>query len=317
MNNTIKLLLNDESKALKGLHESFRFDWNKPLQAKLIIGNTTLNKILSQVDYGNDYQVIVLTKPLGEFYRCHRWNVVEVLDKSTFNIEFNNKSFSYHTRKLDYYHRKSDFKDDLKDPNGQTIVISQKREYLSNPYKKREIDPTQRYKIVSPERENAYYTYAYNSSNRWISHIDVFDIHSSGEKLRYEVYDRNALTISDVIDKSGYLLPYFKNELNNKVRIEKSRRAKEAYLATDNSQKLEELSIRMKAKKLELIEKFKNANTYDELKEFNEKFGAWHGYLDCVIDFERIMKNVNDKQYPSVESFNNAYQILSNKLLAI
>ena len=296
MNRTIKKLLNDEPRALKAINETFHIDWNKPFQAIKIDGKTTINQILKKVDNSKDSLILVLNY-IGSGYNANRYCAALIDWAGCVIIEEGYSKFHfYHTSKLDTYWRKSDFRDHLKyaDISPFHIVIVQDKKYLTNP-KKPTIDYTERY-MKDPSR-------TWGNPLLRLSDGITFDQYYHDTK-------------EDVLDKSGYIVEHFRDDLQRRAKALKAEREKAAVDIMDFSKDVEELKIRITAKKLELIEQFKNANTSKELEIISEALKTYgNGLTNILESYERMVKGVNEKTYRNINQFNEHYERISNMLI--
>lgn len=294
MNRAIKVLLNNDPKALKALNEVFHFDYNKPYQAFKIDGNTTIKQMLKKVENPKDKLIVVLNYHGKTAYWADRY-IVGIIDHLE-HVEVEYRPHYFHAQKIDTYHAKGDFRNDLKNPSKcpYHIIIAQDMSLLTES-KAPTIDYTDRYK-KHPER-----TYG----NPIISLTNGVCI----EQYRHSIKD-------DILDKSGYIVEYFRDELKRKARALKVERDKAAFKATDNTAKVEELKIRITAKKLELIELLKVADTPDAVKQISKALESWGNGLSSIMEsYDRMIKGVNEKSYPSIEDFNRHYDRINKMLL--
>lgn len=295
MNTTITNLLKEDSRALKAINETFHIDWNKPFQAIKIEGKTTINQILKKVDNSKDSLILVLNY-IGSGYNANKYCAALIDWAGCVIIEEGYHKFHLYTQKLDTYWRKSDFRDHLKytDVSPFHVVIVQDKQYLTNP-KKPTIDYSERY-MKDPSE---------TWGNRLIRLSDG---------INFDQYYHD--TKKDLLDKSGYIVEYFRDELQRRAKALKAEREKAAVNAMDFSTQVEELKIRITAKKLELIEQLKNANTSDDLRKVSEALKTYgNGFASIMDSFERMQRRVNNKEYPSINDFNRHYEGISNMLI--
>lgn len=313
MNEAIRTLLKDEPRALKALHDALRFDYNKPFQAVLIEGNTTIKRLRKAVS-ADDNSVVVVLSHLGKWINPDRWNVALLTSDTTFDITINGCWLST-------YYRKSDFKEGLKDfSKAIHVVICQQKEYLT-PTKKNHKgqsdikDHTTRYLL---EQSSVRYD-SFRLKREGVNYIEsfrVFDIESKGENILYYSYE-SATDITNIIDKSGYFVAIKRSLLKDRAIKARANKAKAAFEVFDTSDKVDELKLRIEAKRFDLVALLRNAMTYEQLKEVDEKLGSWDGLTKIVKEFEEMKQGVADKSYSSIESFNNHYNRISNMLLRI
>lgn len=313
MNEALKVLYDFNKMSLKALNQTFHFDYNKPFHAHVVYGNTTIKQILKKVENKNSLIAVITMNPDSCFKDRY---FVATIDKfehvSTGPSSYSHYQFEYKSG-LDYYSRIGSFRNAIKSPNSTTIVIAQEYQYLIKPVK-HETDYSKRYKIFTGNR-------SIQKSCGYIDEISLVDS-DTGRQFKYHAINWNEFKtddISDIIDKSGYIVEQYRNTLHHKARELKAQRDKDRFIATDKSQQVADLKIRITAKKLELIERLKAAETYEELTNVGKAIGeySWHGLAQVIYHFERMEKGIADNTYKSIEEFNSHYQKISDDLMAI
>lgn len=279
MNNAIKMLLSNERHALKSLNEVFHIDFEKPYEAVLIEGKTTIKQILKSLNSPDDSLILVLNHTTDKYIFGNRYIVGVIDTDESLEIEF--RPHYFHAEKLDTYNIKADFRDHLKrtDLSDYHIVISQKKDFIKatkEPY----VDYAGRFKVPPMK------CYSYVKGSKW------------------------------ELDKSGYAVEYYRNDLQRRAKALKADRAKAAYLATDNTKKLNELRTRIEARKLELVEYVKAADNANAFKVISKATNFYsNGFADIMDSFERMEKRVNEKSYKSIEDFERSYKAISDMLI--
>lgn len=113
---------------------------------------------------------------------------------------------------------------------------------------------------------------------------------------------------NDVIfDKSGNNITERRNDLKRRADALRRERARAAYLETDDAAKVQELGKRIAATKAAIISELEKATTENDYKKVGEKIGGWHGLKWVVWNFGIYKKRTAEKDYPSVETANGAY----------
>lgn len=279
MNNAIKMLLSNERHALKALNEVFHIDFEKPYEAVLIEGKTTIKQILKSLNSADDSLILVLNHTTDKYIFGNRYIVGVIDTDESLEIEF--MPHYFHAEKLDTYHMKGDFREHLKRTElcDHHIVISQKKDLIQatkEPY----VDYAGRFKVPPMK------CYSYVKGSKW------------------------------ELDKSGYAVEYYREELKRRAHILKADRDKAAFAAIDHTDKVKELNIRITARKLELIEMLKTAETVDAYKNIGNALNHWTNGLSNIIDsYERMKTGVEQKTYASIEKFNDHYNKISQMLI--
>lgn len=293
MNNAIKKLLGIEPESLKSINEVFHIDYNKPFQAIIIEGKTTIKQILKQVETNDNTLILVLN--YMDNYSLHGYCKVAVIDNHE-NLEIDYKPNYFHANKLSTYYTKGDFREHLKntDISPYHIIIAQDKQFLTS-HKTISVDFTHRYKVDK--------TYSYKTQ--------LIDL-EIGNSFETYSFDRD----EKFLDKSGYVVAMKRRELKAKAKDLKAERDKAAFKAIDFSPRVEELRIRIKAKKLELIELLKAADTAETMKEVADCLENWRNGLSSIMEsFEKMEKGIKDKSYPSIDDFNRHYNGISQMLI--
>ena len=318
-NNVLKGLLKDNKQALRALHSTFNFDFCKPYTALYIEGNFTINQIFKKLDTSTKNRVVVLTQDPENYCFKDEYQAAIIYSSGSFDIEFS-KRIPYYSGpcRIDDYTRKSDFETTRKHKNIRSYVIAQPVEYLT-PDKKHETDYTQRFKYIAPDYKNQERTYYAGGNNGfYISNITLQETTSNGYKFEYKpaIYGRNnePRTISEIIDKSGYIIYKKRDELKRRARALKADREKAAYIQTNNQDKLKELETLIADKKRHIAEALNTATTYEEVKEINKKLDFFHGLSDAMFQLKLMKAREAEKKYSSIESFNNDYNHVINVL---
>ena len=325
MNRALKKLYRFNKKSLKALNETFHIDYNKPMQAVLINGNTTIKQILKKIEFTNNTLIIVLTLDPENRYRNDEYRAATI--DSLEHVEIGDGRYShYHfdwKSGIDCYYGKSDFREQIKSKTSHTIVIAQERTHLAMPKELKskkydmDIDRYERFKISN--EDHAIKTYSYQC-DPYIDEVKLIETTNNGRKFTYNTYQyQNFKTndISNIIDKSGYIVELKRLDLLRGAKELKAERAKNAFMVADFSKQLEDLRIRITAKKLELIELLKNATTADQFKAISDSLDTWNnGYAQIVESFDRMQAGIKDKTYRSIDDFNDHYNRINQMLLA-
>ena len=70
---------------------------------------------------------------------------------------------------------------------------------------------------------------------------------------------------------------------------------------------MQKLEKRIAATKAAIISELEKATTENDYKKVGEKIGGWHGLKWVVWHFGNYKKRTAEKDYPSVEAANGAY----------
>ena len=316
MNRSLKTLYKLNPKSLKAIHDTFRIDFNKPLEAVTISGNTTIKQILKKVN--NDSLIIVLTKVPGYYGDRYRAAVIDKYEKvKVGNDKYSHYNFIWQSG-IDSYYGVGVFREAIKDAAGKTIVIAQESQYLCE-IKKHSIDFSNRYVLIPPKYESEYYTYMSQGQGRYISNINLKDINSTGKRIEYktEYYNMKTENILDIIDKSGYIVENKRIDLKRRSRLLKEQREKAAYTSTNNTERIAALGNILTSKKDLLAAELKAATTYEQVKTIEKKLDTWKGLSHAYSLYEDIKRNDEAKSFKSIDSFEYYYKELVDLLNSI
>lgn len=317
MNEAIKKLYKFNKKSLQAINKTFGIDFNKPLEAITIEGNTTINQILKKVDH--DALIIVLTNTPGYYGQEYRAATIDKYGKVKVGEDkYSHYSFIWHSG-IDNYYSIGNFREAIKDTSGNTIVIAQQKCYLCES-KKIPFDYSNRYKLIPAKYENEYYTYHSRDNGRYISKLNLKDLNSNGRTIEYHTdhYYSETENISDIIDKSGYIVENSRQELKRKATALRQEREKALYTATNNTERIEALGNLLKSKKDMIAADLKAATTFEQVKAIASKLEAWNdGLTKAYMLYEDLKKDDEAKAFKSIESFEAGFTRLTELLNSI
>jgi hypothetical protein len=222
-------------------------------------------------------------------------------------------SFNYHLIPFDYFFSKGSFEEVRKDAGAETYVFLQRREFLKKPEKK-PVDYSQRFKV-----KDVRYSWTSNMAERYVYSLELYETTTDGKrkiefgKNKCYLSDRPHNT-ADVIDKSGYLLQDRRENLKRRAAKLRAERAKAAFMAADNSAKVEELRGMIEARKNEIVQQLQQATTAEEVKKVESALAWWKGLGGIMSDFERFERNSAAKKYASIEEADRVYNGIKNAL---
>lgn len=315
MNRAIKKLYKFNKKSLQAINKTFGIDYNKPFEAITIKGNTTIKQILKKVN--NNALIIVLTNTPGFHGDKYRAATIDKYEKVAIG---NDKYSDYHfiwNSGIDSYYTIGSFREAIKDITGNTIIITQEKQYLCKS-KKSDIDYSNRYQLIPAKYESEYFTY--NSNGCYISRLNLKDLNSNGRIIEYHTDHWNSKTenILDIIDKSGYIIENKRHELKRKARLLKEKREKELYSATNNTERIEALGNLLKGKKDMIAADLKAATTFEQVKNIASKLDRYSdGLTKAYKLYEELKKDDEAKAFRNIDSFESDFTGLTELLNSI
>lgn len=325
MNRGLKALYKVNKKYLNALHQAYGFDYNKPFYCDRIKGKFTINKILKTLEekgYTPSNSTIALCIRIDDAlsggvmsYRKGNTYTVEIRNGGTFKIEVNK------TTALDTFWRKSDFEEMRKSDLTITWIIAQKDTDTQARHGERWGDDRpnfngwgDRFKIESMQESYK----SFNATTSDIYRLTLRATDGTNKKGGFDRFERFAnddkTALHAIIDKSGYLVINKREYLKEEAERTRRTRAKSAMDATDTTAIIEAIKTRIEAVKIMLSAQFEAVNDYESASNFEKKLGYWDGLTGIYSDFERIQKNINEKKFDSIKSFNNSVDYLNKKI---
>ena len=273
-NENIKALNKINPKAFRALHNEIGFDFEKPFALFRIDGNFTVRKLENLIDEaGMNSRKDAIAILIHE--PRSTWNK----DLRLVTLEKGKINTDIRPRGLGNFWRKSDFEEMRKSRNAETFVIVQSRLFFDAP-KEKPIDLNGRFK-TAPHRRT------------W-----------NGFRATSSTY---------TIDKSGYIVDIRKENLKRRADDLRKERAKNAYLLTDNTAKVEELRRKISIRKAEIVNDLISATDAKSIKNVASKLD-WGGLYSVMSLFEDYERLTNTRGYSSIESSERAYNTILEKL---
>lgn len=317
MKNTMitRELLKENKNALRALHVVFGYDFEKPFGTFYNGGNFTINKIykmISGAGFSADDRISVLMQDTDKQYYNHDLHLVTI-EHGKVVIDWERRNLYGIKGYPDYFFAKGSFEEMRKKTTCRCFIICQKREYMSE-YKKPVCDLSGRLFLG----EHAVTRAADRVGDPWyIGRVMVSD--TFGRKTELSGFGREDVKtqdITNIIDKSGYLVFAKRNELKRRANGLRADRKKAAYDAVDNSGKIAELKGLVAAHKNEIVNALISATSYSDLHNVAEMLGRWSGGLVGVVrSLELFEERTNKKQYTSIEQSDTAYNNIKAALM--
>jgi len=276
-NENIKALNKINPKAFRALRQEVGFDFEKPFALLHIDGNFTvckLENLIAANDMNSNKDAVAI------LIRDEKaWNsalhLVRLVN-GKIDIDVTRKLWSNFD--VDYFTTKGGFENMRKSRTSETFVIVQSRAYIDTPQDK-PIDLNGRFKTAPSCRV----WYGRNYSDRY------------------------------TLDKSGYIVDIRKENLKRRADDLRKERAKNAYLLTDNTAKVEELRRKISIRKAEIVNDLISATDAKSVKDVASKLD-WGGLYSVMSLFEDYERLTNTRGYSSIESSERAYNTILEKL---
>lgn len=291
----IDALTNENRKALKCLHDTFGFDFEEPLQAVLISGKFTLNSVFSvlNLDKPSNYTVVVMVRDPEDRYTGYRdeYHVVKItpnyVDIGSFRVSWKYNDFNK-------FCIKKDFEDMRKRHSVYGYIFAQHNDHIKFTDDRVILDRFDRYNI-SPV-------------SSWSDRIRLTFRDCDGKK--YQDIRNNSYTI----DHSGYILDARRDELRQRAKELRNKRAQEAYKQRGSDEQIKELGELFQAVKRAIMAEIEAAQTYEQTDKARDKFSCYSWDLHY---YEIFKSKAEKREYLSIAFADRAYNELKEKLQAL
>lgn len=314
--NAIETLLAVDNKALQDLHAACGFDFCAPFGVYQIDGRYTVKQIEKIVaeDGFDSYEDVIAVCTRN---KLSDWNFdfqLVTIERGNVNIDHKTR---YHDkgRGLNHFYTKNNFNEIRKNEDAETIVFAQHKKYIKKQTEKM-IDLSARF-----EFQNFDVYYSPSENKHYINRLHLQRTDASGQKFVYEIIGRTVYSgsfcvesVDQIIDKSGYLLLARRDELKRRAAALRAERKKAAFVATDNTAKIEELQHLIDERQKELVKALETATTAAELKKVYDALSVFNGFISAVGNFERLKENDARKSYDGIDDFTRAYTEIYNAL---
>lgn len=289
-----KKLLKLNSKALQGLHYVKGYDFTKPFDIVSGDGSFTLNKIKKEcsalgIDIENTVATLLVKHNKSALFHNELY-VVDIPSFCKFRIYEHNRDVKTWKYNFDLYYGVGNFEEHRKTKTETWFVVIQKKEYLVQDHKENSVDYEERLKATKP------YT-------RWRSQDGKKSGFSQGDFKQdntiFSIDSKFGVTIDEPLDKSGYWIPYWRSELNYRLRAYKANKRKneaDSYAITsDIAKEVEEIKANTNTLKHTLADMILK----DQYNVVDKIMWKYKRICDYLKSFE---KKLADKKYNSVSS---------------
>lgn len=265
---------------MQNLHKTMGVDWLSPYIEIEHNGKFTiksLNKELAAHGYTPDNSLILVLMQGPEFWNSDEWLVTRIYDND-FDV-----SMPYI---LASFCRKYDFNDARKKDTCNAIFFAQKKEYLT----------------PCEWRKNSWGGYFHD-----LSKIKKPDYHGRFKDVSniYNLY-------RPTLDHSGYIVSFYRDELQERVEKYKAEKAKNAYLQTDNKDKITVLERLIDEYKKKVSEEVLTISTAEDALKMSRLLD-FSGLYDIIRTFNTFKDKTINKTYASIKASNNDYDAVAKK----
>lgn len=265
---------------MKRLHDAFGIDWTKPYTEIEHHGKFTVNSLLKEMEsycyLPKDCLILALVQG-QEHWDADEWRVVRITN-GDFEI---NMPYC-----VDDFYRKGDFNEARKKTDCEAIFFAQSNEYLT----------------ATQFRRNSWGGgYWHETKQR-----DTYGRFKTADGLPW---------YNATLDKSGYCLNQYQSDLNDRLKIYKTEKAKAEYLKTDNTEKIATLERLVTSYKEKLSSAILSVSTPEGVQELDNLLG-WGGLYSIINKLDTFKEKTQNKSYESIEQSNNDYDYVAKKCYA-
>lgn len=338
----VKEILKINSKALRGMHDTFGIDFEKELTIKEVQMPKTLNRIIQEnniTDETTNYLLIQKVNYRGQAESYFRVIIFDENAKYKINGFWTNYSCG-----IDEYYRKTDFEADRKrnDLRAFLIVIPKQYNNIYNElyeYSRFNYKNKQQEKLEESYKEDkqcifrAKYNkqdvktvrYSDNTISVYGFNYVKIDNYKGDINVIYDTYrfrGENIKTEHDLIDKSGYNVFAKRCDLKRKLELIKERRNRKQIIQTDflsaNCELLQEIN---RVRNL-LANKLLNVDMFtDDFGKIKTKLNELQWVINDYKCHEKLLNTVKNneessywKRYHTVDEIKKAMEEIKLKL---
>lgn len=284
--NAKQLLLTENRKALQAMHQAKGFDFEKDFILWTFPGKFTFNQIKKGLEsqLAGKYTAVILVKP----NKKHTFNKLYYAELgATRFLLSDHRTSSLYKYGIDHPWGVGYFEEIRKEKTERVFVIAQKTEYLTTPAEKEHLLGETRYKIA----KNGIHKSGDGRGNSWINRVELLSPTGRKDCITHEIprypYSITPKTdnILEYFDKSGYYVPYYREELSWRLGILKAERAAAELAAYDFTKEENNLKEQLNQAKRLLIAKIETAETEKDfryIETFSRVLARLFRDVDCL-----------------------------------
>lgn len=235
-------LLNENSKALRFLHDTHGYDFEKDHILLSLPGKFTYNTVQKAVcqhlpagDISTAYAITLMVKPTADFIFPDKLFYVRIRGER-FDAE-RQTGANYWDYSVDYAYGVGHFEDIRKNYTERVFIIAQRKDRMAQPKSPKVLDFSARYLHLSGKKDRLC---GDGKGKHWIEGITIR--HTDGSaviteykpyKHVYHRYEERTDDLRAIIDKSGYLVFQRRADLKRRADALRAERKKAEADATD------------------------------------------------------------------------------------
>ena len=311
--------ITESKRILRGLCIGGRVDFQKDLFIFSYEGRFTINEVKKLLPSESDFKILFCR--LKKSWRYDRENKqdFEVIDYKGGKLILNNQYFSEYG--TDYFYRLGDFDEERKKDTNKWVAIAQKVKFILPPIDRHQavyfgrvpVDYAERFKHIKEIKIEHKAVWTGSNYEYTAQQIRGFDIITKNKPVKtcqsVEYYSKDPE--APYIDKSGYLVAYYRDQLINRLKAYKSEKRKQEAQAVNLDNKIKELSGKIKEVKQILSDKIKQVKDFDTTKEVESKINTLSWLL---WDFVRFKDTYKQKGFYSLDQIQDNIKSLENSV---
>lgn len=256
-----KELLTENRLALAFLHNEMRFDFERDCIIIKGVGRFTYNSVCKEIAQRipGEYVAAVLMKRERPYRNDDELYFVRVGCGRFLNDRV--RGYSYH---IDDFYTVGDFEEARKTQTAHYYIIAQSVEYLTEPKQEKGVDLSQRFRYIPYKYEK----HGDGKGHTYIGEVHLMKLDGSAQEFTFKPYEgiyipgeAKAATVSEVIDKSGYLVIERRRKLARGAKALRAEREKAAAASADFSQRETAIAKGLEELKRHVSEMVLTANT--------------------------------------------------------
>lgn len=321
MTNELTELTKTKRGLMRGLHLVYDFNFEKPYRVAKVCTPTTVGAMRKAV--AADKNDIVVALAPSNWFKSDNISAVELdpLYSQGFDTDRAGtlRRYGINSRDaFDNYYTKKDFSEKRSASNFHIIVVAQSREYFfyntnSEAFKSRRENASDSNETPVRIRHRVVKTIN-RSYGREFEYCRI-DANRYDKNVHFTIYHDDDEVLTDIMDKSGYLIKSYRDALHKRAEDRKAEIKKQEFLKMDYSDRIVTLREVIRTKQNALADALRFANTSKALEKVRDDLSYWNGLLDVMRDFEEFVENVENKSFASIEACDALYnRILNNAI---
>ena len=316
----IKALNKEYPYLMRALHNTFNFDFNAPYKCYYIDGKFTMKKLepYAEVFHNGETVVLIRVKPdkrddaIGIYGYTKKYLMLVRFNPykgGGFDIENTTPVGAWSRDAFDNFYAKGDFECMRKSDITDAWLLTQSYKVRTKPIgdcTTVKFDPTDRFKIVNRYDGNV-------SPDNYLWHCDFIPYGYKGHTSTPTNASLYRTTIGEYIDKSGYIFYGKQDEYKRKLAEIRAQKAKDAYLKTDNTDKVNTLARLVERYKTKLSEQLLAVKTLDDVNAVDRLIG-WSGLYSIIDDYLTFKKNTENKAFASIKESDALYDRINKRI---